>query len=130
MVIERVVYLDYVFCHVIICNVAVTFYPYLSATRTLLSYFFQVTTDWLQKGGVGCTDQHTGTSAAAPLVAGMIALMLQAQPCLTWRDVQYIIIVTSVKVIIKMIIILWADTIAKQLVGFTADLNVANSRPL
>lgn len=69
VVIERVVYLDYVFCHVIICNVAVTFYPYLSATRTLLSYFFQVTTDWLQKGGVGCTEQHTGTSAAAPLVA-------------------------------------------------------------
>ena len=57
-----------------------------------------VTTDWLQQGSSGCTEKHTGTSAAAPLAAGMIALMLSVQPCLTWRDVQYIIILTSVKV--------------------------------
>lgn len=57
-----------------------------------------VTTDWRYRGGTGCTDQHTGTSAAAPLVAGMIGLMLEARPCLTWRDVQYIIIMTAVKV--------------------------------
>ncbi|XP_076457418.1 proprotein convertase subtilisin/kexin type 7-like [Babylonia areolata] len=57
-----------------------------------------VTTDWRQKGSTGCTDRHTGTSASAPLAAGMIALMLEAQPCLTWRDVQYIIIITSVKI--------------------------------
>nr|KAG5702592.1 hypothetical protein BaRGS_003752 [Batillaria attramentaria] len=57
-----------------------------------------VTTDWRHKGGTGCTDKHTGTSAAAPLAAGMIGLMLAARPCLTWRDVQYIIIMTAVKV--------------------------------
>lgn len=48
--------------------------------------------------GTGCTDSHSGTSAAAPLAAGMIALMLQAQPCLTWRDVQHIIAMAAVKV--------------------------------
>lgn len=39
----------------------------------------QVTTDWRLGTGTGCTDKHTGTSAAAPLAAGMIALMLQAR---------------------------------------------------
>ena len=36
----------------------------------------------------GCTESHTGTSAATPLAAGMAALMLEVRPCLTWRDVQ------------------------------------------
>ncbi|KAH9510234.1 Proprotein convertase subtilisin/kexin type 7 [Bulinus truncatus] len=57
-----------------------------------------VTTDWTVGKASGCTDSHTGTSAAAPLAAGMIALMLQARYCLSWRDVQYIIILTSEKV--------------------------------
>lgn len=39
----------------------------------------QVTTDWRLGTGTGCTDKHTGTSAAAPLAAGMIALMMQAR---------------------------------------------------
>ncbi|XP_015283529.1 PREDICTED: proprotein convertase subtilisin/kexin type 7 [Gekko japonicus] len=56
------------------------------------------TTDWdLQRGTTGCTEGHTGTSAAAPLAAGMIALMLQVRPCLTWRDVQHIIVFTATK---------------------------------
>ncbi|XP_041365224.1 furin-like protease kpc-1 isoform X2 [Gigantopelta aegis] len=37
-----------------------------------------------------CTSSHTGTSASAPLAAGLVALMLEANPQLTWRDVQYI----------------------------------------
>lgn len=36
-----------------------------------------------------------GTSAAAPTVAGVIALMLQANPALTWRDVRHILASTS-----------------------------------
>ncbi|XP_055963497.1 proprotein convertase subtilisin/kexin type 7 isoform X2 [Sorex fumeus] len=55
----------------------------------------KVTTDWDLQKGTGCTEGHTGTSAAAPLAAGMIALMLQARPCLTWRDVQHIIVFTA-----------------------------------
>ncbi|KAK2509681.1 hypothetical protein MC885_011437 [Smutsia gigantea] len=54
-----------------------------------------VTTDWDLQEGTGCTEGHTGTSAAAPLAAGMIALMLQVRPCLTWRDVQHIIVFTA-----------------------------------
>ncbi|XP_059166219.1 proprotein convertase subtilisin/kexin type 7-like [Physella acuta] len=57
-----------------------------------------VTTDWMSGAGKGCTEGHTGTSAAAPLAAGMIALMLEARSCLSWRDVQYIIILTCQKI--------------------------------
>ncbi|XP_036393111.1 proprotein convertase subtilisin/kexin type 7 [Megalops cyprinoides] len=56
-----------------------------------------VTSDWSLQQGTGCTDGHTGTSAAAPLAAGMVALMLQVRPCLTWRDVQHIITYTATK---------------------------------
>jgi len=37
-----------------------------------------------------CTSGHTGTSASAPMAAGVIALVLEAKPDLTWRDVQHI----------------------------------------
>ncbi|XP_054448285.1 proprotein convertase subtilisin/kexin type 7 isoform X2 [Pteronotus mesoamericanus] len=57
-----------------------------------------VTTDWDLQKGTGCTEGHTGTSAAAPLAAGMIALMLQVRPCLTWRDVQHIIVFTATQI--------------------------------
>ncbi|XP_069555104.1 proprotein convertase subtilisin/kexin type 7 [Brachyistius frenatus] len=56
-----------------------------------------VTSDWSMLQGTGCTDGHTGTSAAAPLAAGMVALMLQVRPCLSWRDVQHIITFTATK---------------------------------
>uniref|UniRef100_A0A8C6TYU3 Proprotein convertase subtilisin/kexin type 5b n=1 Tax=Neogobius melanostomus TaxID=47308 RepID=A0A8C6TYU3_9GOBI len=42
-----------------------------------------------------CTDSHTGTSASAPIAAAIIALALEANPLLTWRDVQHIIVKTS-----------------------------------
>ncbi|KAL5017915.1 hypothetical protein ScPMuIL_003637 [Solemya velum] len=42
-----------------------------------------------------CTNRHTGTSASAPLAAGIIALVLEANPDLTWRDVQHIVAYTS-----------------------------------
>ncbi|XP_038074037.1 neuroendocrine convertase 1-like [Patiria miniata] len=42
-----------------------------------------------------CTSSHGGTSAAAPMTAGVLALLLQANPDLTWRDVQHIIVQTS-----------------------------------
>jgi len=43
-----------------------------------------------------CTDRHGGTSAAAPLGAGIFALVLQARPDLTWRDVQYLAVTTAI----------------------------------
>lgn len=36
-----------------------------------------------------------GTSASAPLAAGLCALTLEANPALTWRDMQYIVVLTS-----------------------------------
>lgn len=44
-----------------------------------------------------CNSAFGGTSSAAPLVAGVVALMLDANPNLTWRDVQYILIQTAEK---------------------------------
>lgn len=45
-----------------------------------------------------CYSNHGGTSAAAPLGAGIIALGFSIRPELTWRDVQNIIVLTSVPV--------------------------------
>ncbi|RUS76822.1 hypothetical protein EGW08_015420 [Elysia chlorotica] len=42
-----------------------------------------------------CTTTHTGTSASAPLAAGIIAMVLEANKDLTWRDVQYITLMTA-----------------------------------
>lgn len=41
--------------------------------------------------GGGCIENFEGTSAAAPLAAGALALVLEANNDLTWRDVQHII---------------------------------------
>uniref|UniRef100_A0A8C4WTN5 Peptidase S8/S53 domain-containing protein n=1 Tax=Eptatretus burgeri TaxID=7764 RepID=A0A8C4WTN5_EPTBU len=50
-----------------------------------------VTTDLHQR----CTTSHTGTSASAPLAAGIFALALEANPELTWRDMQHLVVQTS-----------------------------------
>ncbi|XP_069758522.1 furin-like isoform X2 [Narcine bancroftii] len=50
-----------------------------------------VTTDLRCK----CTESHTGTSASAPLAAGIIALALEANKNLTWRDMQHLVVRTS-----------------------------------
>ncbi|KAI4827175.1 hypothetical protein KUCAC02_030593 [Chaenocephalus aceratus] len=42
-----------------------------------------------------CTQTHTGTSASAPLAAGIFALALEQNPELTWRDLQHIVVWTS-----------------------------------
>jgi subtilisin-like proprotein convertase family protein len=58
------------------------------------------TTDLLGYGGYSngdCTDSFGGTSSATPAVSGVIALMLQANPNLGWRDVQHILALTAFK---------------------------------
>lgn len=50
------------------------------------------TTDVAWNGVNKCTTRHGGTSAAAPLVAGVAALALQVRPDLTWRDMQHVAI--------------------------------------
>ena len=50
-----------------------------------------ITTDLKHK----CTDTFRGTSSAAPLASGMFALVLQANPNLSWRDLQHIVVKTA-----------------------------------
>ncbi|KAF6062808.1 Subtilase family protein [Candida albicans] len=42
-----------------------------------------------------CSATHGGTSAAAPLASGIYSLILSANPNLTWRDVQYISVLSA-----------------------------------
>lgn len=55
-------------------------------------YFSGITTS---DGNLGCTGSHGGTSAAAPIVAASIALLLSQRPNLGWRDVQALLIESS-----------------------------------
>ncbi|KAL3276937.1 hypothetical protein HHI36_012303 [Cryptolaemus montrouzieri] len=48
-----------------------------------------------------CTVRHTGTSASAPLAAGILALVLEVNPSLTWRDIQHLLVWTSDAVPLK-----------------------------
>ncbi|XP_069944853.1 furin-like protease kpc-1 isoform X3 [Cherax quadricarinatus] len=43
-----------------------------------------------------CSESFQGTSAAAPLMAGIVTLVLHANPNLTWRDMQYLVVETAV----------------------------------
>lgn len=57
--------------------------------------------DYIHTTDVGvnkCYAGHGGTSAAAPLAAGVFALALSARPELTWRDLQNVIVQTAVQV--------------------------------
>ena len=55
------------------------------------------TNNVVAKIGGGCLDATAGTSFATPVAAGVVALILQANPDLTWRDVQGILATTSQK---------------------------------
>nr|MDA3873083.1 S8 family serine peptidase [Kiritimatiellia bacterium] len=59
------------------------------------------TTDLTGNGGYAngdYTDDFGGTSAATPVVAGIVALMLERNPALGWRDVQEILLASAHKV--------------------------------
>lgn len=45
-----------------------------------------------------CTDHFVGTSSAAPLAAGIFALVLEANKNITWRDLQHLVFQTAKKV--------------------------------
>lgn len=45
--------------------------------------------------GGGCRDAGVGTSFACPVVSGVVALVLETNPELTWRDVQGLLATTS-----------------------------------
>jgi len=68
--------------------------PQMAVTASSNSVEFIVTTDINNK----CFSRHGGTSAAAPLAAGIFALMLHQRPDLTWRDINWLIVATAVQV--------------------------------
>jgi kexin len=49
-------------------------------------------------GKANCYNSHGGTSAAGPLVAGIYALMLEVNPSLGWRDLQWLTVITAVRI--------------------------------
>ncbi|KAI9662864.1 MAG: pheromone processing endoprotease [Bathelium mastoideum] len=54
------------------------------------------TTDRITNGESKCSSSHGGTSAAGPLAVGVYALALQVRPDLTWRDMQWLSVLTAV----------------------------------
>ena len=56
-----------------------------------LSLCSQITTDINN----GCEVDFEGTSSAAPLAAGVFALVLEANPLITWRDMQHLLAMTA-----------------------------------
>jgi subtilisin-like proprotein convertase family protein len=50
---------------------------------------------YVAKAGGGCAEQGEGTSYACPVVSGVVTLMLEANPLLTYRDVQGILAATT-----------------------------------
>ncbi|KAI8069035.1 peptidase S8/S53 domain-containing protein, partial [Gilbertella persicaria] len=49
-------------------------------------------------GNSQCTDRHGGTSAAAPLAAGVFALVLSVRPDLSWRDIQHLCVQSAIPI--------------------------------
>jgi len=86
----------------ILINAPSSSYFVMNETRT--SYSTIATTD--RTGATGynfpgnsqdvsdtsCTGLFGGTSASCPIVTGVVALMLEAKPSLTWRDIQWILV--------------------------------------
>lgn len=78
-------------------------HPYYaeSCSANMAVTYSSNTADKIHTTDVGdalCTDAHGGTSAAAPLAAGVYALVLQVRPELTWRDMQYLTVDAAVTV--------------------------------
>jgi subtilisin family serine protease len=73
-----------------------------SEIEGIVSYLSKVVADLFGNSTVdpdcNFTGRMNGTSAATPSVAGVVALMLEANPALTWRDVGFVLAKTARKV--------------------------------
>ena len=75
-------------------------HPYYSelCSAQLVVTYSSGSGDYIHTTDVGlskCTDRHGGTSAAAPLAAGIFALALGVRPDLSWRDLQQLCVETA-----------------------------------
>jgi kexin len=75
-------------------------HPYYSelCSAQLVVAYSSGSGDYIHTTDVGlekCADRHGGTSAAAPLAAGVFALALSVRPDLTWRDLQQLCVDTA-----------------------------------
>ena len=68
---------------------------YVSTNSTDRNAFNNSTTVHEKNTNCKYTSTFNGTSSAAPVLSGAIALMLEANPNLTWRDVKHILATTS-----------------------------------
>ena len=78
-------------------------HPYYSekCSASLVVTYSSGSNDGIHTTDVGtnnCYGNHGGTSAAAPLGAGIMALVLSVRPDLSWRDLQYLCVQTAVPV--------------------------------
>ena len=78
-------------------------HPYYSekCSASLVVTYSSGRTDAIHTTDVGanqCYSKHGGTSAAAPLGAGIMALVLNVRPELNWRDLQYLCVETAVPI--------------------------------
>ncbi|KAK6505415.1 pheromone processing endoprotease [Arthrobotrys musiformis] len=79
-------------------------HPYYSeecSANLVVTYSSGSGTDAIHTTDVGvnsCYTMHGGTSAAAPLAAGIFALVVSVRPDLTWRDMQYLCVEAAVPV--------------------------------
>ena len=75
-------------------------HPYYSelCSAQLVVTYSSGSGDYIHTTDVGlssCANRHGGTSAAAPLAAGIFALALGVRPDLTWRDLQHLCVQTA-----------------------------------
>lgn len=77
-----------------------------------------------------CSERHGGTSAAAPVAAGIYALVLEANPKLTWRDVQYLSILSSEPVVNNLNNGNWQETAMKLQYSHTYGYGKLNAKKI
>ncbi|KIW01012.1 uncharacterized protein PV09_07529 [Verruconis gallopava] len=74
------------------------FYSEKCSAQLVVTYSSGTSHDAIHTTDVGlnkCTSSHGGTSAAGPLAAGVYALVLSIRPDLTWRDIQWLTVLTA-----------------------------------
>jgi subtilisin family serine protease len=71
---------------------------YVRANLSAYANAFENKGNHISNTACNYTSTFYGSSAAAPVVSGVVALLLEANPSLTWRDVKHILATTAVQV--------------------------------